>query len=408
MRRLWVVSELYYPEETSTGHFMTAIAEALAERFDVRVLTNQPTYSARGTRALRIERRNGVTIRRCRATTFDKRNLLPRLVNVVTITLSLFLNAVMRVRRGDVVLAVTNPPSLPWMVALACRVRGGTFVLLVHDVYPDGLVAAGLTRPDSFMAKVIRKATTWAYRSARHVVTIGRDMQKLVQARIGDGRRVNFIPNWADDEVEPRLRSQSSLIHELGIAGDFIVEYAGNIGTPNDFDTILAAAERLKDEHGIRFLILGWGSRENWVRSEVEARNLTNVILAGSRPRADQNDFLSAADLAVISLRQGMLGVAMPSRTYNTMASQRPILATCEPDSELWLLINEENIGWAVRPGDVQGFVDAILVARDAVTLRTEMGYRARSSAVTRYSRSRILEEWRRLLGDLDRDPERA
>ena len=132
-QRVWIVSELYYPELTSTGYFLTGIAEGLAVDYDVSVLCGQPSYRARGTRAPTREICSGVYVRRCRATTLDKNKVALRIVNLVTISLSIFLSALFSLRRGDIVIAVTNPPLLPYVALLACRMRGGRFVLLVHD-----------------------------------------------------------------------------------------------------------------------------------------------------------------------------------------------------------------------------------------------------------------------------------
>jgi len=82
-QRLWVVSELYYPEQTSTGYFLTCIAEGLAPDFDVRVICGQPTYSERGHNAPRREIRNGTIIHRMRATHFDKDRLFLRFINLI-------------------------------------------------------------------------------------------------------------------------------------------------------------------------------------------------------------------------------------------------------------------------------------------------------------------------------------
>ena len=137
-QRIWIVSELYYPELTSTGYFLTGIAEGLASVYDVSVLCGQPSYWARGTSAPTREICNGVDVCRCWATTLDKNKVVFKIVNLVTISLSIFFSALFRFRGGDIVIAVTNPPLLPYLALLACRTRGGRFVLLVHDVYQIG------------------------------------------------------------------------------------------------------------------------------------------------------------------------------------------------------------------------------------------------------------------------------
>src|SRR3546814_8351547 len=89
-RRLWVVSELYYPEQTSTGYFLTEIAEGLAADFDVRAVCGQPTYSSAGIVAPQRAVRNGVSIYRMRGTRFPTDRLFLRLLNVVTLSLATF------------------------------------------------------------------------------------------------------------------------------------------------------------------------------------------------------------------------------------------------------------------------------------------------------------------------------
>ncbi|HYC49934.1 MAG TPA: hypothetical protein VEB19_02375, partial [Gemmatimonadaceae bacterium] len=143
-RTLWIVSELYYPEETSTGRLLTQLAEGLAASLGpdwrVRAICSQPTYEARGTRAPARERRAGVEIFRCRGTTFRRDRLWRRLANVLTISGALVLRLLRGVHRGDVVLVVTNPPLLPFGVTAVCRLRGARCALIVHDVYPEVLV----------------------------------------------------------------------------------------------------------------------------------------------------------------------------------------------------------------------------------------------------------------------------
>src|SRR5713226_9201285 len=115
---VWVISELYYPEETSTGYFLTGIAEGLAQSVPTGVICSQPTYAARGRLAPRRERHNGVEVVRVRSTLLDHRVLLWRLINALTISVSVFLNVLLRVRRGDKVIVVTNPPTLPVVTRL--------------------------------------------------------------------------------------------------------------------------------------------------------------------------------------------------------------------------------------------------------------------------------------------------
>jgi hypothetical protein len=136
---LWILTEVYYPEEISTGYYLTSIAEGIARSRTVKVITGQPKHMSRGQRAPKHQTHNGVEIFRAWGTTFDKNVFIGRLVNMFTIGLSVFFRSLRFFRKGDQVLVVTAPPSLPVTTALAALIRGASFTLLVQDFFPARL-----------------------------------------------------------------------------------------------------------------------------------------------------------------------------------------------------------------------------------------------------------------------------
>ena len=394
--RVWVVSELYYPEQTSTGYFLTKFAEGLTSWFDVHVLCAQPTYSARGQRAPARETRNGVEITRCWATTLDKDNLAFRAINMLTITLSVFLQALRSFRPGDAALVVTNPPLLPLVIALAARLKGARMMLLVHDVYPESLVASGLVRADSWLARAIERVNCWIYAQAHPVIAIGRDMAELIRAKMnarGCPVEIRIVPNWADaDEVAATPAAENAVLRRRALTEQFVVLYAGNLGRTHGLHTIVQAAELLRDDPAVHFLVMGWGARRAWLESTVQQRALSNVTLLPSCARDELSDHLGACNLALMTFARGMAGASVPSRMYNQMAAGRPLLASADRHSELALVVREEEIGWVVPPEDPERLVAAILEARrDPERLRA-MGERARRAAEQTYTFMRSLE----------------
>jgi glycosyltransferase involved in cell wall biosynthesis len=119
-----------------------------------------------------------------------------------------------------------------------------------------------------------------------------------------------------------------------------------------------------------------------------------NITLLTPRPRSEQNEFLNACDVAILSLVPGMLGLAVPSRTYNLMAAGKPIIALVSECSEVAMVVREEGIGWVVEPGDVEKAVQALQAARGSKKLLIEMGSRARQTAETKYSPDYILRQF--------------
>lgn len=402
-RRVVIASELMYPEVTSTGYYVSAIARHLAASYPVMALCGQPTYAARGTRGPWRETWHGVSIVRCPGTTFDKNRLIGRLTNVATLGLSSFAAALALLRRGDVVLVVTNPPVLPALVAVACRLRGATYVPVIHDLYPDLLVAVAGVSERSAAARLLRGANRWLFAGAHAVVVVGRDMQaRVVEGYPASASKVSVCPNWAEaDTVTPLDRRRSPLRAALGLTDAFVLMYAGNLGRAQELETLLAGAERLLAEPSFRLLVVGDGARHDWMAAEVRARGLHNVTMLGPRPRDQQIDFLNAGDVGLVTLVRGMHGVSVPSRLYNFLAAGRPIIGVVEPHSEVDLVIREERVGWSTPPGDVDGFVAAVRdAAADGARLEA-MGVRARVAVDRHYSGAAALERYRGLVASV-------
>lgn len=398
--RLWVISELYYPEETSTGYFLTRIAEGLTSQFSVHVLCSRPTYSERQVAVSWRERRGGVNIRRMRSTRFHKDSFSGRVLNLVGFTLAITASCMGSLRRGDRVLVVTNPPTIPPIVGLIARLKRARAFLLVHDVYPEVLVAAGIIDKGRPAARLLGCLTAMTYRFYEKVIVLGRDMAAITRSRLpGREARVTIITNWADlDEVRPLEFAQNPFARMHNAGCGTVIQFSGNIGRTHDVESILATARELVDRNDIRFQFVGTGGKAKLVR-ESDAI-LPNIMYLPRQPRALLGPMLAAADAVVIPFVDRMLGVSVPSRMYNVMAAGTPIVAMAHPDSELARVVVEESCGWVVSPGDVQGLA---AVAREIASEEGRLeaqrrGMRGRAAAVRRYSLSHILEQFTVLL----------
>lgn len=396
LETLWILTEVYYPEEISTGYYLTSIAEGLSSKYNVRVLTGQPKHMARGIKAPKREMRNGVEILRTSATTLDKNIMLFRLVNMMTIGVAMFFRSIRHFKKGDRVLVVTAPPSLPVTTAFAALVRGASYTILVQDSYPEILIAVGAARKDSFFVKLVNFVNRAVYKHAAKIIVMGRDMQELFQQKsAGLDIPIVTIPNWADlESIRPATKESNPLLRKLGLSDKFVLLYAGNIGHPTDVESIIDAAEQLLDRPEIHFLFIGAGVKKKWVEQQVHERSLTNVTVLDYMPRSEQSIFLNACDVGLIALIKGMWGTAMPSRTYNIMAAAKPILAVAESGSELARVIDEEKIGWYVPPSSPGELTKAILQMYEQRSGLARMGMQGRLAAEKKYSLKKAIEDY--------------
>lgn len=397
---LWVVTELYYPEETSTGYYLTRIAEGLTGDFEVKVLCGQPNYFARGTKAAKHETHKEVEIFRVAGTTLDKNVIFFRLINMLTLGAAVFFKALANFRKGDKVLVVTTPPSLPFITALVCLLKGAGYVLLIHDNYPEILIAAKKTRENSFLVRVLNYANRWLYKYASKIIVCGRDMRELVGKKTeGLDVPVETIQNWAElENVRPLPREENALLKELRIEDKLVFLYAGNMGYPNDIESIIECAGLLKTDERFCFVFLGAGVKRKWLEKAIAEKSLKNVKLLDARPRSEQNNFLNAGDVGIVTLVKKMWGVSMPSRTYNILAAGKPILALTENGSEIAQVIEEDAVGWTVAPGEPEKLLQKLFEIYEDRRKFDEIGENARRAALEKYSLEMALEKYKATL----------
>jgi glycosyltransferase involved in cell wall biosynthesis len=366
----------------------------------VRVLCAQPTYSKRGIRAAKHETHNGVEIFRVASTTLNK-NVIPfRVINMITLGIFTFFKALKHFAKGDRVLVVTTPPSTPFVIALAGLIKGAAYTLLIHDSYPDLLVAVGKTKANSIFVRLMNHANRWLYKHASRIIVVGRDMLEVTERKTaGLDIPVVNIPNWAElESVSPSPREGNELLRELNLLDKVVFLYAGNMGHPNDIESIVECASKLHLEEKAHFIFLGSGAKRKWLECEISRLELKNVTLLDPRPRSEQEIFLNACDVAIVSLVSGMKGVSMPSRTYNAMAAGKPLLGIVEKDSETDRIIKEEGIGWSVAP---QKPDELLVIIRDILQSTgklAQMGANARIAAVRDYSLESAIGRYRKAI----------
>jgi len=295
-----------------------------------------------------------------------KAALLKRALAELLFTVRMFAALLMKLRRGDVALTVPAPFMLPYAFAAAAKLKGAKSVLIMHDLYPDVLVMAGLLKPQSTVAKAMRALNAPMFRTLDAVVIIGRDTEKLLLRYRGMTRdRIRFIPNWAT--LAPGVRAIApDNPYRRSLSGPFVVGLSGNLGFTHDPVIVFEAARLLRDSRDIHFLLSGWGIGFDQLREMQSEAKLPNVTLV-DRVEDDQLEtFLSAADVWIIPYRRNVAGVSVPSRFYNLLAIGRPVILVSEPDAEAALTVVEHDVGWVVEPGNADELAKTVSRAAGA------------------------------------------
>jgi glycosyltransferase involved in cell wall biosynthesis len=270
----------------------------------------------------------------------------------------------------------------------------------VHDVYPEGLVAVGKLKEKSLITKIWRELNRYSYKSATRLVVLGRDMKDLLIQNYGiNPNKIEYIPNWS---IIPTTVSTSfeknDLARELSIQDKFVIQYSGNMGLWHDIDTFIRVAAHLKTNPTIQFLFIGNGIRKQKAYQLAQELELTNIIWMDFVPKEQLSTSLTCAHVALISLNTGLEGIAVPCKLYGILASGRAILAQVPAKSEIAYTITEEECGFVIPPGDVDGLVKRIQQLEQDRDLTSQMGLHSFQAYKSKYTIETIAKQFRKML----------
>jgi glycosyltransferase involved in cell wall biosynthesis len=386
-----ILNQYYAPDVASTGRLLHELAVELVKLgADVSVVTSQPSYGPPETwvKCQPNEVRDGVRVSRLVTTRFSKDNLVGRAMNWLTFMVPMLARVLFTTQPDVVYLYTTNPPILAAIGAFVSLFRRHTYVMLLHDAYPHMPVWMGKIRKGGLVERLWHRLNRLMYRRAAETIVLCRKAKKLVcESYDVDPERVHVIPNWADgNEMKPKLKPESAFAAKHDLIKPFVLMYSGNLGLYYNFETMLSAAALLQGEP-FRLVLIGAGGRKGWIAEQIRVRKLANTLLLPYQPFETISDSLAACDASLVTIARGVEGISFPSKLYSSLAIGRPIVALCEPDSELRELVDEDDVGVWLEPEDAEGLANAVraMMAGEREQLEAQ-GRRARKVFEERYT----------------------
>ncbi len=366
---------------------------------NVHIVTGRQLYDDPSTLLPSTESINDVKIHRIWATRFGRGRLLGRALDYLTFYLSAGMRLLRLVDREDLVVAKTDPPLISAVVAIATRMRSARFINWVQDLFPEVAAALNIKGVNGFAFRLIRRIRNMSLRTAVMNVALGELMAEcLANQKVGRDR-IKIIPNWADEqELVPVPAHGNPLRIEWGLRDRFVVGYSGNLGRAHEFDTMLAAAESLREDSAIIFLIVGGGAQLDRLKTNVAKRGLRNFVFRPYQPRDKLAQSLSAADVHLISLKPQLEGMIVPSKFYGIAAVGLPTIFIGQKSGEIASILLREDCGFAVEIGDFANLCTNLQLLRNDESLRSRLGANARRAFETQFSRRKATAAWRELL----------
>lgn len=390
---LWIVSELFPPEETSTAYIMGEIANKLSTKYQVKVICGPEIYDINK----QIDHKNkfklndSIKIFRVPGIYENKKNTISRVKKFLVMSYRLYMLAEKLIEKSDVVLTVTNPFPLIIPLSRLKKKRGFVLKLLVHDIFPEPLKFR--MKLPTFVYNMLYKMFCKAYAATDLLISLGCDMTELLRKKTIDynpNLPIVQIENWGDivniySKARPKDLPQDKIV----------IQYAGNIGEAQGVQQFVEHIANVNTDN-ILFSIWGTGMAEGKIKDKVNSEHLGNkVIFNGPYFRSQQVDVLNSCDIALVSLRNIICGLGVPSKSYNILAAGKPILFIGPQNSEIAMMIKKYQIGFSFDEFDKEGirtFLNSLDVT--AIQKLMAMGTRARVLAEEKYSKDSILNKF--------------
>jgi glycosyltransferase involved in cell wall biosynthesis len=269
----------------------------------------------------------------------------------------------------------------------------------LQDLYPEVAIQFGLKTVSGPAGAMLRSMRNASLKLAAVNVAIGDLMADRLRDLNIPEDRIQVIPNWASDhQIRPSVVAVNSLRDQWSLNDKFVVCYSGNLGRAHEAETLLDAAEKLKYEQQVCFLLIGGGSGRSSIEAAVRKRGLTSFVFKPHQPYERLHESLGVADLHWLSLRPEFEGFMVPSKFYGIAAAGRPIISIGAIDGELARLIRKYNCGAVIEQGDSNGLATVIMDFFENSTKRKECGQKARHMLDESFRRAHSLEKWRNLL----------
>ena len=405
--RILYVSQYFPPEMGAPAARVSELSRHWVRMgHDVAVLTgfpNHPTgvvpeeYRARLRSLLDREEWEGVRVERTWLWPLPNRKTIERILNYSSFCISAALRGSF-LPRPQIVIG-TSPQLLcalaAWWIS---RAHSVPFVLEVRDLWPESLEAVGVSGQGSKMIRVLGAIARFLYRHSEHIVVVTNAFKDhLVHEYSVLPEKISVVENGVETDLFTPDCDATAIRGEFGLEQSFVVSYIGTFGNAHGLAVLLDAAERMRENRAVRFLLVGEGAEKENIVASARARGLRNIEVRDQYPRERVPELICASDVCLVTLKDSpVFQTVVPTKMLEFMACAKPVVLCVR--GEAASILTEAKGGIVVKPGSVEELVAAVSLLQADEAMRRRMGSSARSFILQTRSRNKTAEIYARVL----------
>ncbi len=394
--------QYFYPEYVSSATLPFDTAKALVNAgFSVSALCGYPSeYNKEGNVSME-EVYEGIRIKRLKYLQLKRSNFIGRLLNYFSFTFAVLLRF-LSLKNYKSIIVYSNPPVLPLIAAWANKFFRTKMIFVSYDVYPEMAHVTNSISKDGFISRMMQFINKRIYKYVNKVVALSNEMKEYLLEHREELEKNNVvvIPNWYEDNQATDMFK--SYLNEkftcLDPKTNLIVSYFGNMGICQDLDTMLGAIRTLKNNDGIKFVFAGHGNKMDQLEKVISEEHLHNAIVYDFLHGVDFQDALNISSCFLVSLSDGLTGLAVPSKTYSYMMAGKPVIAIMGANSDISKDLINNNAGYSMEVGELEKLVAAILELKENEQLRAEMGLNIKKVYAEKYTTEKCTSQYVELM----------
>lgn len=401
--RILVVTQYFWPENFRVNDL---VVEWVRRGHQVTVLTGLPNYPTGKIFDEYCQSPNDFA--QYEGAEVVRVPILPRGTGVVQLVLnylSFVLGAILvgtwrlRGTKPDLIFVFEPSPVTVGLPAVWLgKLKQSPVVFWALDLWPETLAAVGAVRSE-WVLKRVGQMVRFIYNRCTLVLGQSKAFLGSIGQYCDDKSKIRYFPSWAEDVfLNKAVLRAPELVDAPGV---FTVLFAGNVGEAQDMPAVLDAAERLRGNEKIRWVIVGDGRKLDWLRSEVRQRGLADqVLLLGRFPVERMPAFYAHADALLVSLkRDPVFSMTIPGKVQSYLMAGIPVIGML--DGEAAAVIQEANAGLTCEPGDGAGLAKSVLALLEmAPQERSRLGLNGQQYAQQAFGRSQLIDRMEGLLAE--------
>jgi len=395
--RILIVSQYFWPENFKINDFALGMSE-LGHK--ITVLTGKPNYPSgkffNGYSFFNKKNEciNNIQIYRTPLLSRGKSGRVRLLLNYFSFAIFASLTALIRVKgKFDVIFVYEPSPVTVGLPAIILKWKFKIPIFFwVQDLWPESVEAAGMIK-NRFLLSALNTLVIYIYRYSDRIFISSRSFSESICEKKVDAGKIVYFPNWPEEIYLTKVIDKKKYSGLMPIG--FKIMFAGNIGEAQDFESIIQAADLLRGNKNVHWIILGDGRKKRWLEEEAERLKMkTHFHILGSFPVEEMPNFFYHCDAMLVSLKNSdVFSLTVPNKIQSYLAYGKPVLAMLNGEGSS--IIEEANAGLSCKAGDYNNLAKNIesLYRYDKTDL-SKMGENAKKYCHENFNRSQLFRRF--------------